>query len=124
MLNLRSRHNVRPVPLIVTICYTIFMVTVTTVALLVKDLVMTNVFLLMYIGNVAIIFYIIISGLKHQSPSERQYHESNIHTIGVSEPAPSYETIFAMNTYPPPYEIAIKGIPKENEESLIVLSVE
>ena len=123
MLNI-GRDNVRPVPLIVTICYTLFMVTVTTVALLVKDLATSNIFFLMYIGNVAIIFYIIISGLKHQSPSERQYHEANIYTIGVSEPAPSYETIFAMNTYPPPYEIAIKGIPKEGEESLTVVSVE
>ena len=101
------------------------MVTITIVAMLIKDLVLTTLFLIMYIGYLIIIFpYVVISELNNESSSGR-YRETKIYTIPISEePSPSYESLFAMNTLPPPYHIAIKENWKKREDKLTVVSVE
>ena len=101
------------------------MVTITIVAMLIKDLVLTTLFLIMYIGYLIIIFpYVVISELNNESSSGR-YREPKIYTIPISEePSPSYESLFAMNTLPPPYHIAIKENWKRREDNLTIVSVE
>ena len=101
------------------------MVTITIVAMLIKDLVLTTLFLIMYIGYLIIIFpYVVISELNNESSSGR-YRETKIYTIPISEePSPSYESLFAMNTLPPPYHIAIKENWKKREDKLTIVSVE
>ena len=101
------------------------MVTITIVAMLIKDLVLTTLFLIMYIGYLIIIFpYVVISELNNESSTVR-YRETKIYTIPISEePSPSYESLFAMNTLPPPYHIAIKENWKKREDNLTIVSVE
>ena len=107
-------------------CFSIFMVTVTIVSLLIKNLVLTTLFLLIYIGTLILSFpYIAIKELNHQASRERYQESKIIYTIPIyEEPAPSYDTLFAMNTLPPPYEIAIKENRKKREERLTIVCVE
>ena len=102
------------------------MVTITIVAMIIKDLVLTTLFLIMYIGYLIIIFpYVVISELNNNESSSGRYRETKVYTIPISEePSPSYESLFAMNTLPPPYHIAIKENWKRREDNLTIVSVE
>ena len=102
------------------------MVTITVVAMIIKDVVLTTLFLIMYIGYLIIIFpYVVISELNNNESSSGRYRETKVYTIPISEePSPSYESLFAMNTLPPPYHIAIKENWKRREDNLTIVSVE
>ena len=67
---------------------------------------------------------ITMSELNKQSSTEHSA-ESEIFTISTyQEPAPSYDSLFEMNTLPPPYEIATKKNLKESEANLTIICVE
>ena len=69
--------------------------------------------------------FLMMHELNKESSTE-QSQESEIYTIPVvEEPAPSYETLFGLNTSPPPYEIATKENWKEiMEENLTIVCLE
>ena len=67
---------------------------------------------------------ITMSELNKQSSREHSA-ESEIFTIPIyQETAPSYDSLFEMNTLPPPYEIATKKNLKESEANLTIICVE
>ena len=91
-----------------------------------QDMFMAAIFLFMFVVYMFITLqFLMLHELNKESSTEHS-QESEIYTIPVDdEPAPSYETLFGLNTSPPPYEIATKENWKEMmEESLSIVCLE
>ena len=96
------------------------------VAMLTEDQFLTIILIFIFFVLMFSIFQLIItlSELNKQSSIEHSA-ESEIFTITTyQEPAPSYDSLFEMNTLPPPYEIATKKNMNESEANLKMICVE
>ena len=96
------------------------------VAMLTEDQFLTIILIFIFLVLMFSILQLIItlSELNKQSSIEHSA-ESEIFTITTyQEPAPSYDSLFEMNTLPPPYEIATKNNLKESEADLKIICVE
>ena len=96
------------------------------VAMLTEDQFLTIILIFIFLVLMFTILQLIItmSELNKQSSTEHSA-ESEIFTIPIyQEPAPSYNSLFEMNTLPPPYEMATKKNLKESEANLTIICVE
>ena len=96
------------------------------VAVLTEDQFLTIILIFIFLVLMFTILQLIItmSELNKQSSTEHSA-ESEIFTIPIyQEHAPSYDSLFEMNTLPPPYEIATKKNLNECEANLTIICVE
>ena len=127
MLNSKcSRRYCETVSLIITVLVFITTLICAMVAIINQDMFMATIFLFIFVVYMFTTFqFLMMHELNKESLTE-QSQESEIYTIPVvEEPAPSYETLFGLNTSPPPYEIATKENWKEMmEENLTIVCLE
>ena len=127
MLNSKcSWHCCQTVSLIITLFTFITTLICAMVAIMYQDMFMAAIFLFIFVVYMFITLqFLMLHELNKESSTEHS-QESEIYTIPVDdEPAPSYETLFGLNTSPPPYEIATKENWKEMmEESLSIVCLE
>ena len=127
MLNSKcSWHCCQTVSLIITVLTFFTTISCAMVAIINEDIFMATIFLLVFVVYMFTTFQFLIMHELNKESSTEHSQESEIYTIPVDdEPAPSYETLFGMNTSPPPYEIATKENWKEMmEESLSIVCLE
>ena len=118
MLNSKcSWRCCQTVSLIITVLTFFTTISCAMVAIINEDIFMATIFLLVFVVYMFTTFQFLIMHELNKESSTEHSQESEIYTIPVDdEPAPSYETLFGMNTSPPPYEIATK----ENWKDMIV----
>ena len=127
MLNSKcSWRCCQTVSLIITVLTFFTTISCAMVAIINEDIFMATIFLLVFVVYMFTTFQFLIMHELNKESSTEHSQESEIYTIPVDdEPAPSYETLFGMNTSPPPYEIATKENWKEMmEESLSIVCLE
>ena len=96
------------------------------VAMLTEDQFLTIILIFIFLVLMFTILQLIITMSQLNKQSSREHSsESEIFTIPIyQEPAPSYDSLFEMNTLPPPYEMATKKNLKESEVNLPIICVE
>ena len=126
MLNSKCAWHCQIVSFIIIVLIFITMLICAMVAIINEDMFMLTISLFIFIVYMFTTFqFLMMHELKKETSTEHS-QESEIHTIPVDdEPAPSYDSLFGMNTSPPPYEIATKENWKEMmEESLSIVCLE
>ena len=127
MLNSKcSRRYCETVSLIITVLVFITTLICAMVAIINQDMFMATIFLFIFVVYMFTTFQFLIMHELNKESSTEHSQESEICTIPVDdEPAPSYDSLFGMNTSPPPYEIATKENWKEiMEENLTIVCLE
>ena len=96
------------------------------VAMFTEDQFLTIILIFIFLVFMFSILQLIITMSELNKQSSTEYSsESEIFTIPIyQEPAPSYDSLFEMNTLPPPYEIATKKNMNESEANLKMICVE
>ena len=126
MLNSKCAWHCQIVSFIIIVLIFITMLICAMVAIINEDMYMLAISLFIFIVYLFTVFQFLMMRELNMDFSTEHSQESEIYTIPVDdEPAPSYESLFGMNTSPPPYEIATKENWKEMmEESLSIVCLE
>ena len=95
------------------------------VAMLTEDLLLTLILIFIFLVFMFTILKVIMMFESNKRSSTGNSAAPEIFTISTyQEPPPSYDSLFEMNTLPPPYEIATKKNMKESEVSQTIICVE